>query len=163
MTFMTFHILGIIILTVTHSIIFQRGRLKPSTRLLTIINHILTIINHILTIEIPLKSHVDENMWISSDSCDAPFLCEVFTMATLRKRYHSTSHVRPNEDRLLSCWALWPLYRQWLFFGFLLKLGNLQGNILGRIYPCIYIIIIINIYIYILGNLGSSNIPQYIG
>ena len=42
--FMSFHSVGnVIIPTDVHSIIFQRGRLKPPTRiLLTIINHIIT-------------------------------------------------------------------------------------------------------------------------
>ena len=49
-----FHILGIVTPTDFHSMIFQRGRAQPPTRLLlTIINHIiaiiLTIINSILT------------------------------------------------------------------------------------------------------------------
>ena len=49
MNFMTFHSVGNgkIIPTDFNSMIFQRGWLKPPTRLwLTIINHIITIINH---------------------------------------------------------------------------------------------------------------------
>ena len=68
MTFMTFHSVGnVIILTVTRSMIFQRGCGQPPTRNIyiyihiTIINHTVTIIiNHILSVYQP---------WVSVRKC----------------------------------------------------------------------------------------------